>query len=149
MISCSLFVVLFWRCNIWIKNAPWLPRTGTACNALKFTFVHLTYYFFCQQLPDATNPPKKIMTLRHMYSTGALHMVGSNEQHVQGCSMRQTDVHCFTEWVVCLCTTSSSPDGDTVIYVVPKKRKVYCCCSDESIFCSKALQEKSGGVIFF
>lgn len=82
------------------QNAPWLPWTGAACNTLKFTFVHLTYCPSRQQLPDATNPLKGIMTLRHMCSTGALHMVGSNEQHVQGCSsVRQTDVHCFTEWV--------------------------------------------------
>ena len=67
---------------------------------LKRTFVHLTYCPSRQQLPDATNLPKGIMTLRHMCSTGALHMVGSNEQHVQGCSsVRQTVVHCFTEWV--------------------------------------------------
>lgn len=81
------------------QNAQWLPWTGAACNTLKFTFVHLTYCPSCQQLPDATNPPKGIMTLRHMCSTGVLHMVGSNEQHVQGCSsVRQTDVYCFTEW---------------------------------------------------
>lgn len=149
MISCSLFEVLFGRCNIWIKNAPWLPRTGTACNTLKLTFVHLTYYSSCQQLPDATNPPKKIMTLRHMYSTGAPHMVGSNEQHVQGCSMRQTDVYCFTEWVVCLCAASSVQTAIPSFMLSLKNEKCIVVVRMKVYFAPRPFRRNLEGLFFF